>query len=1027
MTTARPNILFLTAIAVGALAGTSARAQTAPCADTASPACADADTPITVTGSRLSGSALDSPSPLRVIDAAAIAEAGVVNVQEILLENPVFGSPTVSRTNSAFATSSAAIATIDLRSLGPDRTLVLVNGRRTVSGLPGSSAVDLNTIPTDFIERVEVLTGGASAIYGSDAVAGVVNIVYRRDFEGLLVNGQTGITDEGDGARYRLSATAGHGFGEGRGNIMVHGGYTREEAIGSAERANTRIDDTACFAVPNAQGGCLTTRAANVFVNYAPFFSPLSPNTTVTARPGFTRTYDAAGQLILANPAGLVHGDGVPSTVRACTNADPCSPSAALATGYNRQAARTIALPVERLLLAVRGRYEVADGISAFGEGNLAQTSTTTLIEPFGFQTAGPNGTAPTTCMAGVPMATCSGYHPIETRLADGSVVRNPFVSDALYAAAIDITGDRLRDVSFTKRLTELGPRTSSVERTNFRLLGGLEGTAFGAWRWDAFYGYSRTTERQRGTGQVDVRRFRDALEVIPSVAGPICASAAARADGCQPANVFGPEGSLSAAAVAYIQAPQTRDVRIDQKLAGANLSGELLQLWDGPLAVAVGAEYRRETSSAVNDALTRAGLNAGNAVPNTDGTFDVVEGYGELAVPLLADRPFFHQLTVRGSARVADYSTVGGTFSYNYGGDYAPVADVRLRVTQARATRAPNIAELFAGRSQTFPTGLVDPCIGVTATTAGALAANCRAAAGVAANIAANGVFTLNASDLLGVSGFTGGNRDLREETADSFTAGVVINPVSLGALRNLVLTVDYFDIDVVDAIVNTPRQYILDQCYRLGNQSLCGFVTRRPGALGPNSAGSLQSIDTGPTNGGQFTSEGIDATLTWRQPLEEWGLGQGTVSLRVAYTHLIRLEAQPQAGAAIDPIEGEVGAARDRLNGSIGYDGDGFGVTARGTFIGASYLDNLFAGAEAGNAGSEPYRVKGVFYLDLQARIAAGPNMLLSLGVDNATDETGPAIYTSLPGNDVGTDTDAGTYDPIGRRFYVGARLSF
>lgn len=252
------------------------------------------------------------------------------------------------------------------------------------------------------------------------------------------------------------------------------------------------------------------------------------------------------------------------------------------------------------------------------------------------------------------------------------------------------------------------------------------------------------------------------------------------------------------------------------------------------------------------------------------------------------------------------------------------------------------------------------------------------------------------------------------------------MINPVSLG-LSQLVLTVDYFDVDVADAIVNTPRQYILDQCYRLGNQSLCGFVTRRPGALGPNSAGSLQFIDTGPTNGGRFTSEGIDATLNWRQPLEAWGLGSGTVSLRVAYTHLIRLEAQPQAGAATDPIEGEVGAARDKLSGSIGYEGDGFGLSARGTFIGASYLDNLFAGAEAGEAGSEPYRVPGVFYLDLQARIAAGPNMMFMLGVDNATDEIGPPIYTGLPGNDVGTDTDAGTYDPIGRRFYVGARLGF
>lgn len=973
---------------------------------------------IVVTGSRIASPSLVSASPLQVIDARDIAESGVVNVQELLLENPAFGTPGFSRTNSAFSTASAGISTVDLRNLGSSRTLVLINGRRTVSGLPGSSAVDLNTIPTQFIQRVDVLTGGSSSIYGSDAVAGVVNFVYRKDFEGLQIDGQTGITEEGDGARYQVGVTMGSSFADGRGNLMLHGGYTKEEAIGSADRRNTFYDDTACYAVSPAQGGCSTTADDNIFAGYEPFFSGFSPNTTVTARPGFSRIFNSAGNLALVNTNGLVHADGVPSTVRACTVADPCQPSLQFATGFNRQQFRTIALPIERYLIALRGNYEIIDGVNAFIEGNYAKSSTTTLIEPFAYQTSGTTGSFPAT----------GGYFNIETRLADGTIARNPFVSDALYAEARDQTGDGLRDVSFTKRLTEFGPRTYTADRNTFRLLGGLEGSVFGDWTWDAFYSYGETTESQVGSGQVNLANFANALQVIPGELGPVCADAVARSQGCAPANVFGPAGTLSPAAINYIQAAQSRNVRISQKLAGANLSGDLIDLWDGAFGVAVGVEYRAERSSAVNDPLSTAGLNGGNALPPTRGSFDVTEGYGEVSLPLLRDRPFFQDLTLRAAGRISDYSTVGTVYSYNYGGEYSPVSDVRFRVVRARATRAPNIGELFAGRSQTFPSGLVDPCLGVTAATGGTLGTTCLAAPGVAANIAANGgTFTLNQSDVQGVSGFNGGNPDLQEERADTFTAGVVINPTSFGALRNLVLTVDYFDIDIKDAIFSTPRQFILDQCYNQNNPIYCAFITRRATVEGPNSAGSLQFINTGPTNSGGFTTKGIDATASYRQPLEQLGLGSGSVNLRVSYTHVIKLEQQPQPDADINTIEGEIGAARDKFTASIGYDQSGVGLTARGTFIGASYLDDQFTGVTAGAEGSDLYRVNSVFYLDLQARIAAGRNYEFNFGVDNALNETGPTILTNLPSNATGTDTDAGTYDPIGRRYYVGARLKF
>ncbi|WP_198321236.1 TonB-dependent receptor plug domain-containing protein [Qipengyuania flava] len=205
-----------------------------------------AETPsnaIVVTGSRIASPTVESPAPLQVVDAQVIDDAGVTNIQEVLLENPVFGTPGLSRTNSAFLTSGTGVATVDLRDLGSDRTLVLINGRRVVGSIAGSATVDLNVIPTQFIDRIDILTGGASSLYGSDAIAGVVNFVYKENFEGIEANAQYGITEEGDDARYQANITAGTNLSGGDGNIMVHFGYSNEKGLLSNSRANTRIDD----------------------------------------------------------------------------------------------------------------------------------------------------------------------------------------------------------------------------------------------------------------------------------------------------------------------------------------------------------------------------------------------------------------------------------------------------------------------------------------------------------------------------------------------------------------------------------------------------------------------------------------------------------------------------------------------------------------------------------------------------------------------------------------------------------------
>ena len=1018
----------------------SGSATTAQVGDTASDICAanptassclSSDENIVVTGSRIASPTLNSPSPLQVIDARDIQDSGQLNIQNVLQQNPaVSAAPTYSRTNSNFLTSSAGVASIDLRGLGTSRTLVLINGHRSVAGVPGTNIVDLNTVPTQFIERVEVLTGGSSSVYGSDAIAGVVNFIYKKNFSGVELNAQTGITEKGDGATYQLGALMGANLANGRGNVLVYAGYSREDAIYSSGRDRSAIDQNACYQIANASGGCGNDADySRLFTAYRPFFSSFNPGGTITYG-GISRTVLPGGALIPVNTNGLVHNnDGVASTVRACTTADPCHPTLAAATGFNRSAFRTIAVPVQRYLLSFRGNYEITDHINATLEGNFAQSNVTTQLEPFPFQTAGVNGTAPNACTAGTPQKICGGYQPIETRLANGTVVRNPYVPDAIYNAATDVTGDGLRDVSFTRRLADFGPRTYTARRTTYRVVAGLNGDVFSNFKWDAYYLYGQTTESQVGSGQVNLPSFVNALEVIPGPNGPICADATARAQGCQPANIFGGAGSISAAAVNYIQATQTRNTNTEQIDAGANITGNLIDLWDGALGLAAGVEYRKESSSAVNDALTTAGLNGGNAIGPTSGSFNVKEAYAELAIPLLSHRPFFETLTVRGAGRVSDYSlsAVKTVYSWNAGVEYAPIKDIRFRAVLAHATRAPNIGELYAGRSQTFPTGLADPCVGVTLTSTTAASARCRQDQGVLNNIAANGgTFALNQSDIQGISGFNSGNPGLAQETGDTFTVGAVINPTSIHALRNLVLTADYFNIRIKNLISAYGRQSILNSCYGANgvtrDETFCNSpvtaVIRRQNAEGPNSAGSLQFINTTNGNLGSFQTTGLDVTLSYRQPL----LG-GTISSKIAYTRLFTYQTPGQANSA-----GEEGNPWDRASGNVTFSTKELSFTFRGNFIGQSYLPASFVQGVLGDIPrTAPFRIASYFTGDLQFRFMPTNHYEFYAGVINFTNTDAPYLISGLPGDNTGTETDAGTYDPIGRRFYAGVKLKF
>jgi iron complex outermembrane recepter protein len=963
---------------------------------------------IEVTGSRIRSVAADSPSPIQVITSQEIAQSGAVTLQDLLLKNPALGSlPTFSRTNSNFDNLNSGVAVVDLRNLGEERTLVLVNGKRFVSGVPGSSSVDLNAIPTDFIERIEILTGGSSSTYGSDAVAGVINFILKKDFEGLSLDASVGQSDRGDDKKQKFGITWGANAAGGKGNVMLHFGYSKQGAVYSKDRPGLAID--------NINNADLTGNIQEVFDVTTPFLSSFAPQGRIfydtngaAAGGGASQTFDRNGNIIAVNTNGA--GGATP-------------------TGFNRQEFRTIAIPTSRYTLAGKGEFELAANHRAYLEGTYVTTKTNARLEPFPLDSAdGTSGLYP-----------ASGVGPAEFDV-NGTILANPLIPAGLLALMTDTDGDGLRDYSFSRRLSEVGNRGSKATTDTFRIASGIKGSLFN-WDYDVYGIYGSNRRSQTSGGQYNVNNFRQAMEAIPdvndvdgdgNVTEAICRDAQARAQGCVPANIFGFD-TLTPAAVAWIIAPATLQTQVTQRVVGATASGEPLKLWAGPLGVAAGVEYRKESSISEPDALYQRGLNGSNAIPITEGSFSVKEAFLEGKLPLLKDAPFAQMLAVSGAVRGSKYTTVGSTFSWNAGVEWAMNRSVKMRVTRALSTRAPNIAELFQPPTQDFP-AVVDPCAGVTATATDARSVACRAAPGVNANIAANGgVFTLNQADLQGTSGFDRGNPNLQEEKGRSTTIGLVLTPTGIPWLANTTFTADYFKIDVSDAIVATPRQFILAQCYG-GDASFCQFVQRRPAAVGANSAGSLDRVDTAVSNSGGLKTEGVDLTGAW-----QGSVGPGRLTTRVSYTYTKKGDLIPLPGSAPDPFAGEVGSPKHKATLGLGYNLGGWSVNTLVSYLGKQYLDDQWvtqycadADPACGTLASpKSVSIPGKSYVDMQLSYTQG-KFQYYFGVDNLFDTKNKRCDTNalIGGENGGCSTGTGTFagdDPIGRRYYVGLRASF
>jgi outer membrane receptor protein involved in Fe transport len=921
---------------------------------------------VVVTGSRIARPDLSASTPVAVVSEELIQQTGAGNLQDVLAELPAVGQ-NISRASTNFSTTGNGLASVNLRNLGSSRTLVLVDGRRYVAGLAGTSVVDLNSIPTDLVERIDVVTGGASAVYGSEAIAGVVNFILKDDFDGIRARAQATISDKGDAARQYGSLTVGKNFADGRGNMTAYGQYDRDEGLPSRNRSFSATD------VPNrssfaAQG----------------LFSPDGSFATGAS----TFTFDANNNLINYRGANL--------------------------DGYNRNADRFLSVPVERYLGAFLGRFDITEGVTAFVEAEYAKTKSRSRLEPQAVANTdltNPDGSV----YAGIP-------------------ITNPFIPAGIRTAitAINTDADPTNNITalpFRRRSNDIFDRSNVVDRELWRVVAGLRGKV-GGFSWEASYNHGELKDFTRSE-TIFGPNYVNALNVVQGPNGPVCsinvdANPNNNDANCVPLNIFG-FNTASAAAGAYVRNGNqlsTYEARVKQDIALATISGSLFDLPGGALGIAAGVEYRKERSTEDFDTATNQGLTLGNFLSDTVGEFDVKEGFVEVVAPILSERPGFHYLGLEGAARYADYSTVGGVWSWKVGGEYAPVRDLRFRAIYAQATRAPNISELFSAQNETFP-AVVDPCDqragagdGAPITiAASALPAACRAIPAIAAASATPGGFVYTTAQIQTINGFTGGNPNLTEETARTLTVGGVFTPRFLPGFS---LTVDYYNIKVEDAIGIIGQQTSLDECLTGGGDALfCNNIVR-------DATGRVSTINALNLNVGSFEVEGIDTQV--RYGLD---VGRARLDLSAFWTHLLKQQqtsfpggpTQPELGQLDSYNAGRLGTGfRDKVFASATGTLDGVSLNWRVNYL-SSVVDDV--------TDTAPIRTGAFWYHDAQLRFGIGEgrqkDFELYFGVNNVFDKRPPLFGDTNVVTFPGTQTSATTYDTLGRLFYAGVDFRF
>lgn len=955
---------------------------------------------IIVTGSRIQRTSVDTREPSIIIGSDSLEERGITNIGDALDQIPAFGPPASSPVGDQAGSFGSGQTFVDFFGLGSQRTLTLVNGRRFVSSNTASifgptdagSQVDLNTIPTLMVDRIETIAVGGAPIYGSDAIAGTVNIILKDHYDGIQLGGQTGISSRGDAAEYRLSALAGTSFAGGRGNVVVAFDWNKQEGLLYTDRSRTAAG--LFYATPNSAGfpysnQLITDRRIPILSEYgSPTVIDIVPgDLAALGAPGLNfGILDAQGNTLVFNK----NGDLVPLDFgerHGLVNS-------AGGNGFSLVPLSNLRSPVERYNAYGRASYELTDTVKAFAEVSYAHSKGTELREQPVYNTWLFGD-------AGDP---------------DGNLIiplSNPFLSDEARATIASQLPPGQDFFYLGRANTDLISGRGSATVELYRIVGGLEGD-FGigdrSFKWEVVgnYGHSRTRGSSRELVQ---QNFENALAGCP--AGYVNSPIATISSTCAPFNPFGNQNGPEVAE--YITTVAHPTATNEQWVMTADVTGDIFHLPGGAVKFALGYEHRQEKANFDPGAFffgipdptdpTAPRGQYGRSIPidPVTGKFDTDEIFGELRIPVVSpdmNVPFVNMLELSGAARWVDHSLTGGDLTWSAGGVWKPIEDFGIRGNFTRSIRSPAITELFNPTSQIFTTA-DDPCdsrfIGQGPDPANR-AANC-AAAGLPANFQSEIVdFTKEGS--------LSGNINLKNEKADSWTLGAIFTP---RFARGLSLSVDWVSIKLKDAILSVDADQTMEACY-----DATSFPSAACDQIDRDASGQVTFIRTGYLNAASYDYQGLIGSLSWRLDTPFLG-AESRINLSANYQYIDKLEQRIGLGD-LTTLRGGIGYSKHQATASIAYNNNAFGAFLQVEYIGKAKVD-----PDAGPTVYEYPTRDAVAFVNTSVSYDVNEQFQLRFIVDNVFDTNAP--WPAPAGGGVRTYFDG----LMGRYFKVAATTKF
>lgn len=1030
------TVLAGLALTMPALAQEPVRTTPAP-----EPAASEDEDVVVVTGTRLARQDFTAISPVTTVGSQDIELTATLSVETLLNELPqVIPGNTITSNNAG----GSNFATVNLRGLGTNRTLVLINGER-VPGSNTAGIVDLNTIPAGLLDRIETVTGGASAVYGSDAVAGVINFILKDDYEGGEIRGTVSALDDGNAQENNVDFLVGGNFADGKGNVAIYGSwYNREGVFQSAypwadtPGAGFRIRSTTAAATDRDLDYIFADRVSEVPTVAAAGTSIIAAGTSASGTGPWgtitNSTTNPFGQLtslstLLPAQFGAADLDCNPATPgQAVTTLANGNLSSGTGLSFNNQGQLTPQF--------VNGRCQVADraagsslynfnpdnfliipaerfGTSAFGTYEINESLT------FKFMTSYVNSKT-TVQLAATPATGLSV--PVSNPFISGADGRIGTADDpaqtADLRAALLSRPNGTANFTLAYRTNSVGFRVSEFENNAFNARGTLIGDLPGGWEWQATagYGQSRFDALQKNSinrtallqGLAGCRTTTAGPDLLFGTADDV-PTGIPLLPGCAAVDPFGPN-RLSAAARSFLKIDTKQFGSFEQTQIGLFARGDLFELPAGPISAVAGFEYREDDAKFVVDDAERQGNIFGfNATQSQAGSIDVYEYYTEVAVPILAELPFVQYLGVEAGFRYSDYSSIGGVETYKIGGEYAPVSWLKFRTVYNEAIRAPSVFELFQNGDQGFA-NTTDLCRANLAPSA-AVQAICLSGLGAPNNVVTPGQLTALAQPNPQIEQFSFGNPNLSQEDAETITAGVVFEPDWL-PIGDLKATIDYYDIKITNPVLTRSGNSIVQGCYLTGSAADCARITRDP------ATGQIRNINVTRGNGGSLKNIGWDAQVDYAFDLDEILPGvPGRLRLNNLYSYLqsFTVNGSQQKPFLAPTVGGATPEWRNVF--TLQYEVGDFLFQARN-----SYTPEMIQAVSALLAVPESPAAN---YWDLSGRWDVTDRFQLTATVQNVAGDEPPQLG-SAPFLGGQANTDVQIYR-IGRELSIGGRFKF